>query len=463
LLNFKFRLQKYKKWFGKLLLYDIFDKSIFNTLINKNMPITANYPDRKSWLKIPENSDFPIQNIPFGVFITKEDIITIGTRIGDYVIDLGALQKLNYFEGIDLTDDMFMQDTLNDFISDGKKTWRLVRNRIADIFDANNTKLKSNKQHLDLVIFKIDEVEMQLPVQIGDYTDFYSSKEHATNVGMMFRDPANALLPNWLHIPVGYHGRSSTIVPSGIPVHRPMGQTLPDGEKSPVFGPSRSIDFELEMGFITTDANVMGENIPVHEAEDYIFGMVLLNDWSARDIQKWEYVPLGPFLAKNFATSISPWIVTMDALEPFRTKGPKQDPTPLPYLQQKGKNAFDIHLEVAIAPENAEAKVVSKSNFKYMYWSMSQQLAHHTSNGCRVNSGDMMGSGTISGSEKDSFGSMLELTWGGKNPITMADGSERKFINDNDTVIMKGFCKNNEVRIGFGEVSSKLLPPFVRK
>ncbi len=427
------------------------------------MPITANNPNRKSWLHVPENSDFPIQNIPFGVFITKEDIITIGTRIGDYVIDLGALQQHNYFEGIDLIDDMFMQDSLNDFISDGKKTWRLVRNRIAAIFDENNTKLKSNKKHLDIIIFKIEEVEMLLPVQIGDYTDFYSSKEHATNVGMMFRDPANALLPNWLHIPVGYHGRSSTIVPSGIPVHRPMGQTLPDGEKYPVFGPSRSIDFELEMGFITTDANVMGENIPVHEAEDYIFGMVLLNDWSARDIQKWEYVPLGPFLAKNFATSISPWIVTMDALEPFRTKGPKQDPTPLPYLQQKGKNTFDIHLEVAIAPENAEAKVVSKSNFKYMYWSMSQQLAHHTSNGCRVNSGDMMGSGTISGSEATSFGSMLELTWGGKNPITMADGTERKFINDNDTVIMKGFCKNNEVRIGFGEVSSKLLPPFVRK
>jgi fumarylacetoacetase len=280
---------------------------------------------------------------------------------------------------------------------------------------------------------------------------------------MMFRDPENALLPNWLHIPVGYHGRSSTIVPSGIPVHRPMGQTLPVGENSPVFGPSRLIDFELEMAFITTDANVMGENIPVHEAEDYIFGMVLLNDWSARDIQKWEYVPLGPFLAKNFASSISPWIVTMDALEPFRTKGPKQDPTPLPYLQQKGKYAFDIQLEVSIQPENAPATVVSESNFKYMYWTMSQQLAHHTSNGCRVNSGDMMGSGTISGPTPSSYGSMLELTWGGKNPIQLADGSERKFINDNDTVIMKGYCENQEVRIGFGEVSSKLLPPFVRK
>ena len=426
------------------------------------MPNTANDPSRKSWLEVPANSDFPIQNIPFGVFLTIEHVVTIGTRIGDYAIDLGALQQLDYFEGIELTDDMFMQDTLNDFISDGHKTWRLVRNRIADIFDAENPKLRDNESHRDTVIFNIADVEMQLPVLIGDYTDFYSSREHATNVGKMFRDPENALLPNWLHIPVGYHGRSSTVVPSGIPVHRPMGQTLPNGETTPVFGPSRLVDFELETGFITTDANIMGENIPVHEAEEHIFGMVLLNDWSARDIQKWEYVPLGPFLAKNFATSISPWIVTMDALEPFRTKGPKQNPMPLPYLQQKGKHAYDICLEVSIQPENAQETIVSKSNFKHMYWSMAQQLAHHASNGCRINSGDLMGSGTISGPTEDSFGSMLELTWGGKNPIKLNDGSERKFINDNDTVIMRGFCKNADIRIGFGEVSSKLLPPFAR-
>jgi len=427
------------------------------------MPLETNNPKRKSWVTVPDNSDFPIQNIPFGVFLTKEDVITIGTRIGDYAIDLGALQQLHYFEGIELTDDMFMQDTLNDFISDGKKTWRLVRSRIGDIFDSNNPKLRDNKEHRDIIIFKMEDVEMQLPVLIGDYTDFYSSKEHATNVGKMFRDPENALLPNWLHIPVGYHGRSSTIVPSGIPVHRPMGQTLPNGESTPVFGPSRLVDFELETAFITTDANIMGENIAINEAEDYIFGMVLLNDWSARDIQKWEYVPLGPFLAKNFASSISPWIVTMDALEPFKTKGPIQEPMPLPYLQQKGKHTYDINLEVYIEPENVAPSLVSKSNFKYMYWTMSQQLAHHTSNGCRVNSGDMMGSGTISGPTPDSFGSMLELTWGGKNPIKMNDGTERKFINDNDTVIMKGYCQNSSVRLGFGEVSSKLLPPFVRK
>lgn len=427
------------------------------------MPISANDKNRKSWINVPIDSDFPIQNIPFGVFITRDDVITIGTRIGDCAIDMGALQQLNYFEGIELTDDMFMQDTLNDFISDGKKTWRLVRNRLAELFDETNPKLRDHKEHLEIVIFDVKDVEMQLPVLIGDYTDFFSNKEHALNVGKIYRDPEHLLYPNWLHIPLAYHGRSSSIIPSGIPVHRPMGQTLPNGEKTPVFGPSRLVDFELETAFITTDVNVMGENIPINEAEDYIFGMVLLNDWSARDIQRWEYEPLGPFLSKNFATSISPWIITLDALEPFRTKGPKQDPAPLPYLQQKGKNNFDIHLEVAIQPENTEATIVSRSNLKNMYWSINQQLTHHTSNGCRVNSGDMMGSGTISGPSPDSFGSMLELTLGGKNPIKLNDGSERRFINDGDTIIFKGYSKNNGVRIGFGEVSSKLLPPFVRK
>jgi fumarylacetoacetase len=422
------------------------------------MPIKANDPNRKTWLSVSENSDFPIQNIPFGVFITKEDVITIGTRIGNCAIDMGALQQLGYFEGIELTDDMFMQDTLNDFISDGKKTWRLVRNRLAEIFDINNPELRDNKKQRDIVIFDINDIEMLLPVQIGDYTDFYSSKEHATNVGKMFRDPENALLPNWLHIPVGYHGRSSSIVPSGINIRRPNGQTLANDASEPIFGPSKLVDFELEMAFITTDANVLGEPVPVNEAEDYIFGMVLFNDWSARDIQKWEYVPLGPFLGKNFASSISPWIVTMDALEPFKVDSPKQDPKPLPYLQQEGKHTYNINLEVSIQPERKSETVVSKSNFKYMYWTMSQQLAHHTINGCRVNSGDMMGSGTISGPTQDSYGSMLELTWGGKNPIQLNDGTERKFINDNDTVILRGYCKNEKVTIGFGECKSKLLP-----
>jgi fumarylacetoacetase len=304
----------------------------------------------------------------------------------------------------------------------------------------------------------MDEIEMQLPVQIGDYTDFYSSKEHATNVGKMFRDPENALLPNWLHLPVGYHGRSSTIIPSGTPVRRPHGQTLPKGAENPVFGPSKLVDFELEMAFITTDANALGEPISVNEAEEYIFGMVLFNDWSARDLQKWEYVPLGPFLAKNFASSISPWIVTLDALEPFRVASPKQDPEPLPYLKQKGNKSFDIHLEVDIKTEDGSHTTVCNTNFKYMYWTMSQQLAHHTINGCKINSGDMLGSGTISGPTPDSYGSMLELSWQGTKEVLLSNGSTRKFIADNDTVIMKGYCTKNGVRIGFGEVSTKILP-----
>jgi fumarylacetoacetase len=422
------------------------------------MPITANDPNRKSWLPVDKDSDFPIQNIPFGVFLTRDDIITVGTRIGDFAIDLGALHQLGYFDGIELTDDIFLQDTLNDFISDGKKTWRLVRNRIADIFDEKNTALKDNEAHYDRVIFTMDEIEMQLPVQVGDYTDFYSSKEHATNVGIMFRDPENALLPNWLHIPVGYHGRSSSIIPSGINVRRPNGQTLPAGADKPVFGPSKLVDFELEMAFITTDANDLGEHIPIDEAEDYIFGLVLFNDWSARDIQKWEYVPLGPFLAKSFASTISPWIVTMDALHPFKVESPKQDIEPLPYLKTKGKKSYDINLEVHITPENGTPNCVTKSNFKYMYWNMSQQLAHHTINGCPVKSGDMMGSGTISGPTPDSYGSMLELSWRGEKPIKLNDGTERKFINDNDTVTLKGYCKNDNIRIGFGECSTKILP-----
>ncbi|MBT8258626.1 MAG: fumarylacetoacetase [Bacteroidia bacterium] len=424
------------------------------------MPLSANNPDRNSWLHVSRNSDFPIQNIPFGVFLTRDDIITIGTRIGDTAIDLGALHQLGYFKGIPLTDDIFLQDTLNDFIADGRKTWRLVRNRVAEIFDSNNTELQNNKKHKEIVLFRLDEIEMQLPVHIGDYTDFYASKEHATNVGTMFRGAENALMPNWLHLPVGYHGRSSSIIPSRIPIHRPQGQTMPAGADAPVFGPSQMVDFELEMAFITTDANDLGESIPIEEAEDYIFGLVLFNDWSARDIQKWEYVPLGPFLGKNFASSISPWIVTLDALEPFRVDGPDQDPKPLDYLQFKGKKSFDINLEVAIQPKGAKEKIVARSNFKHMYWNMAQQLAHHTINGCPVNSGDMMGSGTISGPTADSFGSMLELTWRGENPLIMTDQTERKFIQDNDTVIMRGYCENDGVHIGFGEVRTQLLPVF---
>lgn len=422
------------------------------------MSITANSPNRKSWIEVDDNSDFPIQNIPFGVFLTPDDIVTVGTRIGDTAIDLAALHQLGYFEGIELTDDIFLQDTLNDFIADGRKTWRLVRNRIAELFDDSNTILKLNTVHKNIILFQCSEIEMQLPVHVGDYTDFYASKEHATNVGTMFRGKDNALMPNWLHLPVGYHGRSSSVIPSGVPVRRPQGQMMPAEAQNPIFGPSQAVDFELEMAFITTNANVLGEPVPIQEAENHIFGLVLFNDWSARDIQRWEYVPLGPFLGKNFASSISPWIVTLDALEPFRVASPVQNPKPLPYLQSEGEKSFDIQLEVAIQPNDAKEQVVSKSNFKYMYWNMAQQLTHHTVNGCPVHAGDMMGSGTISGPTPDSYGSMLELAWKGEKPIEMNDGTQRKFIHDNDTVIMRGFCQKSDLRIGFGEVSTKLLP-----
>ena len=290
------------------------------------MPNYANNPDRATWLHVDLHSDFPIQNIPFGVFLTSDDVITICTRIGDTAIGLAALQQLGYFDGIPLTQDIFLQDTINDFIAEGRQTWRAVKNIIAELFDANNPSFKSNSKHKNTILFKLDEIEMKLPVQIGDYTDFYASKEHATNVGTMFCGKENEFMPNWLHFPVGYHGRSSSIIPSKTPIRRPKGQTLPPASETPVFRPSKTVDFELEMAFITTNANELGETISIENAESYIFGLLLFNDCSARDIQRWEYVPLGPFLGKNFASSVSPWIVTLDALEPFRVASPKQSP-----------------------------------------------------------------------------------------------------------------------------------------
>ena len=423
------------------------------------MLITANNPNRKSWIPVKSNSDFPIQNIPFGVFITKDDIITVGTRIGDLAIDLGALHQLGYFHGIDLTDDIFLQDTLNDFISDGRKTWRKVRNRIAELFDINNQSLQQNENHREKVLFEMKDVEMQLPVNIGDYTDFYSSKDHATNVETLLKGVDKSRSANWLHMPVAYHGRSSSIVVSGTPIRRPKGQTVIENDSSPIFGASTMLDFELEIAFITTDANKMGESINIKDAEENIFGLVLLNDWTARDIQKWEFEPLGPFLSKNFASTISPWIVTLDALEPFRVESQLQDPKPLKYLQQEGKKTIDINLQVGLKPDKGIETIISKSNFKYQYWTMAQQLAHHTINGCNVRSGDLFGSGTVSGNTPDSYGSMIELTWAGTKPIILNDGSNRKFINDFDTIIMKGFCENEQVRIGFGECKGKMFPP----
>lgn len=417
--------------------------------------IKANDPNRKSWIEVAKDSDFPIQNIPFGVIKKSDNSTCVATRIGDTTIDLNSLQSLNYFEGIDLDSNIFNQETLNAFLKLNKAIWRAVRDRIAEIFDANNT---MDEAHKALVLTPINEVEMVMPVQVGDYTDFYSSRQHAYNVGCMFRDPNNALLPNWLHIPVGYHGRASSIVLSGTDIHRPKGQQLPIDAEVPVFGPCKLMDFELEMAFVTGQGKELGDSISTAEADDYIFGMCIFNDWSARDIQKWEYVPLGPFLAKNFASSISPWIVTLDALEPFRVEGEKQEPKVLPYLEFEGNKNIDINLEVQIASDNFEPHTISKSNYKYMYWNMTQQLAHHTVNGCNINAGDMMASGTISGNTPEAYGSMLELSWKGTKPLPMPDGSERKFLQDNDNLIMKAHCKADNYRVGFGEVRTKILP-----
>jgi fumarylacetoacetase len=420
--------------------------------------IKANNPSLKSWISVPENSDFPIQNIPFGVVKTEDLTPFVATRIGDKVIDLRNLFQLGYLNNLGFVLADFDNQFLNSLMKQGKIGTRNLRNRLSELFDLNNNELQQNDVHVHEVLFDISEVEMCMPIQIGDYTDFYSSKEHATNVGMMFRDPANALLPNWLWIPVGYHGRASSVILSGQNIHRPKGQIKPVPTEDPIYAPSRQVDFELEMAFVTYDGKPLGDSITTSEAEEYIFGMCLFNDWSARDIQSWEYVPLGPFLAKNFASSISPWIVTLDTLEPYAVETTKQEPKVLSYLEFEGKKSYDINLQVAIEPENAEETVICNSNFKYMYWNMAQQLAHHTVNGCNVRCGDLMGSGTISGPTEGSYGSMLELAWKGTKPLKMNDGSERKFILDGDTVIMRGHSEANGVRIGFGEVRAKILP-----
>lgn len=412
----------------------------------------------KSFIDYEKNSDFSIHNIPFGVGVFNKEYIACASRIGDQIIDLASLYDLGYFEDLkELDDNVFEAYTLNDFIELGKEITSKVRLKIQELL-LEGSILSKDERAIDECFYDLDKVEMLMPVHVQNYTDFYSSIEHATNVGKMFRDPANALLLNWKHLPVGYHGRASSIVVSGVDFHRPKGQLKPANSENPVFGPTQQLDFELEMAFVVNKNTEMGDSISVQEAEDAIFGMVLFNDWSARDIQSWEYVPLGPFLGKNFCSSISPWVVTLEALEPFRTSSPKQEPEVLDYLKFEGDKNFDIHLEVFLKPENGNETVISKSNYKYMYWNMNQQLAHHTINGCNVEVGDLYASGTISGTQPDSFGSMLELTWRGQNPIQLEDGSERKFINDGDTIIMRGFSEKDGIRVGFGEVSGKVLP-----
>jgi len=418
----------------------------------------ANNPLLKSWMPVSENSDFPIQNIPFGVYSDNKVAHHACTAIGEHIVDLYELSRNGYFDALNIPQEYFKSAVLNDLIAMGKTTTNHLRERISELLRDTNTELQNHKELHFLVFKKQSEVKMLLPVHVGDYTDFYSSIDHATNVGTMFRDPANALLPNWKHLPVGYHGRASSICVSGHSFHRPKGQTKPADAELPVFGPSKLLDIELETAFIIGKSTNMGESVSTEKADDYIFGMVLFNDWSARDIQQWEYVPLGPFLGKNFGSTISPWIVTLDALEPFRVPGPEQFPHVLPYLATEGNKNFDVNLEVLIQPDGGEATTVCRSNAKYLYWNVNQQLAHHTVNGCNVQVGDLYASGTISGPSPGSYGSLLELSWNGQRPLHLANGANRKFLEDGDTVIIRGFAGKDKVRIGFGKCEGKILP-----
>jgi len=412
----------------------------------------------KSFITCNQHSDFSIYNIPFGVAVFNQEYIACCSRIGDQVIDLATLYDYGFFDEIEgIDENVFEAYTLNEFIELGKPVTNAVRLKIQELLQ-ENSKLEQDEKTISECFFAIDQVKMMMPVHIPNYTDFYSSIEHASNVGIMFRGAENALLPNWKHLPVGYHGRASSIVVSGTEIIRPKGQTKPADVDAPIFGPSKQLDFELEMGFIVNKHTEMGESISTAEAEDAIFGMVLFNDWSARDIQSWEYVPLGPFLGKNFGSSVSPWVVTLEALEPFRTSSPTQEPEVLDYLKFEGDKNYNIQLEVYLKPKDAESTLISESNFKYMYWNMAQQLAHHTINGCNVEVGDLYASGTISGKDEKSYGSMLELTWRGTKPLQLNNGEERKFIEDHDTIIMKGFSEKDGMRVGFGEVSGEILP-----
>ena len=415
----------------------------------------------KSFIEISPESHFSIMNLPYGIFAPKAGgEPRVGVAIGDNVMDLAVLEEEGFFDACLLGKErVFAKPTLNDFMSKGRTIWIEVRKIIQTILSDTCMELQENDALLDSVLYRFDEVNTYLPVQIGDYTDFYSSKEHATNVGIMFRGKDNALMPNWVHLPVAYHGRASSIIVSGTDIYRPEGQIKLNNEPNPVFSPSKELDFELEVGFFIGKGNKLGEPVPIEKAYDHIFGMVMVNDWSARDIQRWEYVPLGPFLAKNFATSISPWVVTMEALEPFKVKQPVQEPEPLPYLQYKGDWGYDIKLDVFLKNEKLkEPFKIASSNHKYLYWNILQQLAHHTITGCNLETGDLLASGTISGPTPDSYGSMLELAWKGEKPIKLPDGTERKFLEDGDSVIFSGYCQGDGYRVGFGEVEGKILP-----
>lgn len=408
-----------------------------------------------SFVTVHPESDFPIQNIPFGVFSVPGEAPRCATRIGDEVVDLAVLESEGLLEGFS---GVFSQPSLNAFMAMGKPSWQSCREQLISLLDVNNPRLRDNAALRARVFRPVASVQMHLPAQIGDYTDFYSSRYHATNVGIMFRGPENALKPNWLHLPVGYHGRASSVVVSGTDLRRPCGQTKQDTDDAPKFTPSRLLDFELEMAFFVGPGNELGKRISIDDADNHIFGMVLMNDWSARDIQKWEYEPLGPFNAKNFGTTISPWVVTTLALEPFLVQGEPQEPAVLDYLKDSSPAFYDIKLQVALKMEDSTTAVLCDSNARYLYWSNKQQLAHHTVTGCNMRPGDLLASGTISGPTEGSYGSMLELCWRGTKPISLPNGQTRKFLQDGDEVVITGHCQGEGYRVGFGEARGKVLP-----
>jgi fumarylacetoacetase len=421
----------------------------------------TNDPALRSWVPVPPESHFPIQNLPYGVYRRRSGGEPhVGVAVGEHVLDLGVLEMQGLLTGPTLgRHRVFQGPNLNLFMALGRTAWTEARAALSRLLRADEATLRDNARLKEWVLVPMAEAEMVLPVEVGDYTDFYSSREHATNVGTMLRGPDKALMPNWLHLPVAYHGRASSVVVSGTDVRRPKGQSKPESAESPLFGPTRSLDFELEMGVFIGPGNELGEPIAIGDAADHLFGMVLVNDWSARDIQAWEYVPLGPFLAKNFATSISPWVVPLEALEPFRVAGPAQESTPLPYLQTEEPRGYDIHLEVYLhTRKGGRGDRICASNAKYLYWSLGQQLAHHTVNGCNLRPGDLLATGTISGPTSDSYGSLLELSWRGTKPLELSHGETRTFLQDSDRVTMTGWCQGDGYRVGFGTVTGKILP-----
>jgi fumarylacetoacetase len=403
----------------------------------------------QSFLEITVDHPFSIQNLPYGIFSSAGRSARVGVAIGDYVLDLKLLEERGLVPPLGV----FGESSLNRLMEKGAAGWSQLRASIQELLDERNPRVRDDRSLREQVLIPIQQVMLHFPVQVGDYTDFYSSKQHASNVGAMFRGKENALLPNWLHLPVAYHGRSSSLVLSGASIRRPYGQVKRADESQPRFEPSRQMDFELEVGAFIGTGNRLGEPIPVGTAHEHLFGLVLVNDWSVRDVQRWEYVPLGPFLAKNIGTSVSPWVVPMDALEPFRIKGPIQQPQPLPYLRHDQARSYDINLEVGLQTGSMQSPAtISRTNFRNLYWDMNQQIAHHTINGCNLRTGDLLASGTISGDERGSFGSLLELAWGGKNPIELPNGEKRTFLEDGDTVIMTGYAQGDGFRVGFGEV-----------